>query len=122
MVTLEQVEMGVTSYLDHELMPSLGNENSLQKVLIGTGIGLLLKKNFSKIEEMSQQPFIAAMGIFDENGNIDLDTLKEEVKKNIPKETGLQIDIPMVGTLTFRANDIEKVCEYITQQPSSSVM
>lgn len=111
MVTVHQIEKGIGSFLDNELMPMIG-ENGLQKVIIGTGISLLLHKNIGKIVTMQQNPIVSAMGIFDQEGNIDIDSIKEEMLKQIPEE-GVKVDVPMVGVLTFKKEDISKLHQYI---------
>jgi hypothetical protein len=52
------------------------------------------------------------LGLIDENGHIDIETLYEEAKKQAQKET-IRIDIPLVGTLKLNGDDIEKLYSYI---------
>lgn len=112
MVTIDQVEKGIAEYLDKELMPILP-ETGFQKILIGTGISLIIRKNKDKIAAMQDNSVVKMTGIFDEEGNVDIDVLKEEVSKQMPKE-GVKIDVPVIGGLTFHKSDVEKLYGYIT--------
>lgn len=112
MVTLQQVQNGIASFLDNELMPMLP-QTGLERLMLGTGVSLLLKKNFNKINDLKEQPLIKAMGIFDEEGMVDIDTLKTEIKNNLTDE-GVKIEVPMIGNLTFKKPDIDKLYTYIT--------
>lgn len=112
MVTIDQVEKGIAAYLDKELMPILP-ETGVQKILIGTGIGLVLRKYKGQIAALKDQPFVKMTGIFDDSGNVDVDILKEELTKQIPEE-GFKIEVPVIGGLKFHKADVDKLYNYIT--------
>ena len=111
MVTVTQIEKGLGMFLDSELMPNLPVDG-IQRVLAGTAMALLIKRSGSTIEEYSQHPFIKMLGIVDENGNWDIDTLKTEVKNQMG-DKGITIDVPMIGSMTFHKEDIDKVTTFI---------
>lgn len=111
MTTIQQIQNGVAAYLDNELMPMLP-QTGLERLVLGTGISLLIKKNFSKIELLKENSLIKAMEIFDEEGNVDIDTLKEEIEHNMTNE-GVNLEIPMIGKLTFKKEDVNKLYNYI---------
>lgn len=110
MITLDDLRNGVVRYIDNELMPILP-QSGLEKVVVGTAIGLIIKKNFSKIETFKDHPLVKLTGVMDEEGNIDFDTLAAEIKENIP-ETGISIEAPMIGKMTFKSDDIDKLVQY----------
>lgn len=111
MVSVDKIEKGVANYLDAELMPQLQN-NGVEKVLIGTAASLMIRKTGTIIDGYKDNKLVKMLGIMDEKGNVDVDTLAEELKNNISKE-GIKIDIPIIGTLTFHKEDIDKLCDYI---------
>lgn len=112
MVSIDKIEQGVAAYLDSELMPQLPT-NGVQKVIAGTAISLLIKRSGMILESYKNNQLVKMLGIMDSEGNVDVDILAEELKKNMPKE-GVKVDVPVIGTLTFKENDIEKLYEYIT--------
>lgn len=111
MVSVDKIEKGVANYLDAELMPQL-EKNSLEKVMVGTVASLLIRKTGTIIEGYKDNKLVQMLGIMDEEGNVDVDTLVTELKKNITKE-GVKVDIPVLGTLTFHKDDIDKLYDYI---------
>lgn len=112
MVTIDQIENGVAAYLDAELMPQM-QENGLQKVLIGTVLGIAVKRGSSLILPLRDNPVVKMLEIIDDEGNVDLETLKTEFKKNVP-DSGFVLELPMLGKMTFHRADVDKLYEYIT--------
>jgi hypothetical protein len=111
MVTIDQIQNGVASYLDTELMPKL-SDNKLQKVLTGTMIGIAISKSGDIIRSYKDNAVVKMLGIIDENCNVDIDVLKNELLKQMGND-GVPVDLPMVGTMTFNKSDIEKIYKYI---------
>ena len=111
MVTVQQIQSGLAAYLDAEMMPKLP-ANGVQKVITGAAMGLLIKRSGIIIQEYSQHPFVKMLGITDESGNWDLDSLKTEVKKQIDGN-GFDVEVPMLGVMTFHQADVDKLVTYI---------
>lgn len=111
MVSIDKIEQGLANYLDGELMPQLQN-NGIEKILIGTAASLMIRKSGAIIDGYKDNKLVKMLGLMDENGNVDVEILTEELKNNMPKE-GIKIDVPVVGTLTFRKDDIDKLYDYI---------
>lgn len=111
MVSIDKIEQGVANYLDGELMPQLQG-NGIERVIIGTAASLMIRKSGAIIESYKDNKLVQMLGIMDEKGNVDVDTLVEEVKKNISKD-GIKVEVPMIGTLTFHKEDVDKLYDYI---------
>ena len=92
-------------------MPQLKG-NGIEKVIVGTTASLLIRKTGTIIEGYKDNKLVKMLGIIDDNGAVDVDTLVEEVKKNIPKE-GIKVEVPILGTLTFHKDDVDKLYNYI---------
>lgn len=112
MVTITNIEQGVAAYLDSELMPKLP-ETGLEKVLMGTAISLVIRRAGTIVEGYKNNKAVQMLGIMDAEGNVDVDILAEELKKNLP-ESGVKVEVPMIGSLTFHKADIDKLYSYIT--------
>lgn len=114
MIKYDKVQAGIAKYLDAELITKL-DEDSVQKVLVGVAISLYIKK-FSNLIAMAQdKPAIKMLDIIDDKGNIDIDTIKKELEKQIP-DTGIKVDLPLIGTMTFHKSDIATLYEYIVEE------
>lgn len=111
MVHVSKIEQGLASYLDAELMPSLPN-SGIQKVLVGTAMSVMIKKSSNIVEELKNNSFVKMLGLIDDHGNVDIETLRTEFKKNMPEE-GVKIEIPVVGTMTFTKDDVDTLYDHI---------
>lgn len=111
MVAIDKIEKGVANYLDNELMSQF-QSNGLEKVIVGTAASLMIRKSGAIIASYKDNKLVKMLGIMDDKCNVDVDVLAEEVKKNIPKE-GVKVDIPVIGTMTFHKDDVDKLYDYI---------
>lgn len=113
MVSVDKVEKGIAAYLDAELMPKF-NGGGLERVLVGTVASLVVKRIGTTIASYKDHGLVKMLGIMDDAGSVDIDTLTTEVKKNIARE-GFAIDLPVIGTLTFHSEDIDKLHKFIKE-------
>lgn len=113
MVSVDKIEKGMAAYLDAELIPQL-QKTGIERVIVGTAASLLIRKAGSIVEGYKDNKMVKMLGIMDEAGNVDVDMLVEELKKNVPKE-GFTVDIPIIGTLTFHEEDIDKMHDSIME-------
>lgn len=113
MVSVNKIERGVAKYVDTEIMPHL-DANGVEKVVIGTAVSLLIRRSGAIIGEYKNNKLVKMLGVIDNDGNIDIDMLSEELKKNVSKE-GIKVDVPIIGTMTFHKSDIDKLYGYITE-------
>lgn len=111
MVSVGNIEKGVAAYLDAELMPQL-NKSGWEKVVVGTVVSLAISKAGTIVAGYKDHKMVKMLGIMDDAGNIDVPTIAEEAKKNIGKE-GFSVDVPILGTLTFHQDDVDKLCNFI---------
>lgn len=113
MVSVDKIEKGIAGYLDAELMPQFKG-GSIEKVIAGTTVSLALRKTGAMIDSFKDNPAIKALGIMNSDGDVDIDAIAEELKKNIDKN-GVKIDVPMLGTMTFHKDDVDKLYKYIME-------
>lgn len=113
MVPVSQIEHGLANYLDAELMPQL-QKAGWEKVLVGTVASLAIRRAGTIVKGYKDNKVVKMLGIMDEAGNVDVDTLVAEVKKNVGKE-GFTVDVPVLGTLTFHKDDVDKLYGFIAE-------
>lgn len=111
MVSVDKIGQGIANYLDNEFMPKL-QSNSIEKVIVGTMMSLAIKKSETIVAGYKDNKLVQMLGIMDEKGDIDVDTLVAELKKNISKE-GVKVEVPVLGTVTFNKDDVDKLYDYI---------
>lgn len=113
MTSITNIEQGISSYLDNELMTKLPS-NGIQKVIAATAIAIAIKRIGNVVSSLKDNDFIKMLDIIDEDNNVDVDILRDELKKQIP-EDGVKTDIPMIGVITFHKNDVDRLYDYIIQ-------
>lgn len=106
MVTIRQMENGIARFLDTELLSKM--QGTWQKVVAGTATGILIKRSENILSSLKNNEIVKMMGIISEDGMIDIDILREELKKNVP-DSGVQIDLPMIGRITIKKEDVDKL-------------
>ena len=113
MVSIDNIKQGLADYLDAELMPQL-KTSGVERVVIGTAASLLITRAGNIVEGYKDNKLVKMLGIMDDEGNVDIDTLVTEVKKNITKD-GIRVEVPVLGTLTFHREDVDKLYGYIAE-------
>jgi hypothetical protein len=110
MVTLAQVQQGLTRYADTELMPKI---SGWQKWVFGATISLSLSKISNIFNELKDNAFLNMLDVIDENNNIDIDSIYREFHKQAEKGA-ITFDVPVINMpLTLNANDVEKLYQFI---------
>lgn len=109
MATLNQIKLGVANYIEAEILPKIGG---WQKWVIGAAVSMALNRSDALYEQLRANPVIQTLGVIDNDGYIDIDTLYGEVKKQAQKNS-ISFEVPMVGKLTLNETDVDKIYNYI---------
>lgn len=103
MVSSAQIERGVAIYLEQNLLPRFP-EGSMEKVLLGTGAAIFLRRNLPKIMEF-----------LGDGEQVDEGMLLEEVRKRIP-ESGMKVEnLPFVKSLTIYREDADELIRCVRE-------
>lgn len=111
--SVDQITKGVAAFLDAEVMPLI--ESDWKKVLVGAGISIAISKYSAMLPALGENKVVKDLELIDKDGKFDLDTLAAAVKGQVPKD-GFTVDVPMVGALRFKAEDIDKLYSAIRAQ------
>lgn len=109
MVTYTQVVKGISTYIDTEILPQM---TGFKKIALGVGSGIVLKKADNVYNILKENKIIHALDLVDNNGNINIELLKDEMLLKMGEEK-YPIEIPMIGTLTINKNDVNKLYDLI---------
>lgn len=110
MVTQEQFVNGMINYVDNEVIPKLP---TIGKWGLGSIIVLTSSKTNEIVNLLTSNPIVATIGLVDENGRIYSDRLFTALKTSAQKYGNLVINIPVIGTLSFSADDVDKARMYV---------
>jgi len=116
MVTSEQFINGVIVYAENELMPII--EKPHQKVCFGVVLGTLKHKAREIFENLKNEKVVKLLGIIDDKGQIDLDSLTSSTIDSINRYSNGKFEFDggaLIGKFTFADADIKQLCEYIIQ-------
>lgn len=113
MVSIRRVEKGIATYLDKEMTPKTDTEG-LQGFGIGVATSLLIKRVGNIVEGYKNNGIAQALGVFDKNGNVDVDVLREVLKDNIA-DSGKKMTFPIVGSFTFYKSDVDMLYDCIME-------
>lgn len=83
MTSIDQIRVGLAAFFDHEIKPTLPK---MKGILYGTAVGLVLAKPEKLLEKVV--PAAMMLGIMDDSGQVDMDTLGRELKKQMTAADG----------------------------------
>ena len=107
MVSMVQVENGLTRYIDNELAPKIpadGQNGGLKRIGFLVGLTYMVHKQMPTL--------LKTMGAVDQNGDVDMEGVMMAVKKFMPPD-GLRVQVPVVNELIFYPGDVEQIKSYI---------
>lgn len=112
MKSFEKVLDGALKFFDKEIAPNL---NDWQDIAARIAIGRFYENQPVVIQTLSQNGIVRAFGIMDGDGNIDIERLASDLKREIDKKGKLQLSIPGFGKFAFTGSDVETLCKYIQE-------
>lgn len=114
MVTISQIEAGAIKYIDNEIAPKIPvnvPNGQLKKVVFLAGAAYAVHNS---VQQYANHPMLAQLGAVDQEGNFDVDGILEAARSAIP-EAGFKATVPVLGDLTFYAEDLERLVGYIKE-------
>lgn len=109
MVTLAQVQAGVEKYLETEILSKIPG---WQKWVLGAAASRMLSRSGEIFNTLKSNPIVSAMGVIDEQDQIDIDAIYREFSKQAQRGA-ITFDIPLMGALTVNSSDIDRLYNYI---------
>jgi hypothetical protein len=111
MVTVDKVQKGVSRFLDIEILPKMAGRDKWILTALAT---VYIAKLPEIIRKISEYPAVKILGVIDDAGNIDIDTLMTSIRP-AAMQTPATFTVPMGGTITLTAADLDKLNELIKQ-------
>ena len=111
-VKFETVIDGINRYIDKEIYKNLdGTQEFLARVVVGRMIN-----NSETIKNMLRtNGFARTLCLIDNEGMVEVDTLLSDIRREIERQGSLQLDIPLMGKLTFHADDVDALHKEIVR-------
>lgn len=109
MYKFDKVIKGIMNYIDNEILIKI---DGWQKWVVGAGAGMLMSNTSELFNNLKNNELIKILNIIDADNNINVPKLYEEIRKQAQKGP-VDVNIPMIGTITLNATDVEKLYSYI---------
>lgn len=111
MVTIDKIRMGLTRYIDTEVLPHLQGKD---KWIVAGAATMYLGKLPAIIQAAGNNEAIKVLGIIAPDGSVDVEYIINSVKP-IARNTPASFQLPLsASTITLRENDLDIIMEYIT--------
>lgn len=109
-VKFESVIDGINRYLDKEIY---GNLNDLQEFLARLAVGRINQNSEAIKAALMNNGLARTLCLVDSEGMVDIDSLARDIKMEIDRKGSIQVEIPMIGKLTFRSVDVDVMHDLI---------
>lgn len=112
--TMDEIASAVATYCDTKILPNLGLSHN-KMLFAGIAVSLVIKKYRIYLENMRHSEAVAMLGIFDDSGNVKIDTLKEVL---VSKLSNNSFEIPIAElnkNLKIDAEDVEEVYKLLNK-------
>lgn len=111
MYSYDKVINGFAKYVDSEIVNKIPG---WKKWIVGSGIGMMLSNTENVYSKIKDNEFIKMLNIIDEQGNVNVDDMYKELKKQAQKSNAT-IELPMVGSFVLNEHDVDKLYNFITK-------
>lgn len=103
-VDFERVIDGINKYIDKEIYCNLNNmQEFVARVVVGR-----FNQNMDSIKNnLMHNGFAKTLCIVDSEGKVDVDDIRKSIKREIERQEFLKIEIPLIGTITFKPEDAD---------------
>ena len=110
-VKFESVIDGINKYIDKEIYSGL---NDLQEFAARLVVGRINSNQAVVKNFLMNNGFMKTLGIVDYEGMVDVEQLLSEIREEIERKGSLKVEIPLIGTLTFKSSDVDTLYRMIT--------
>jgi hypothetical protein len=107
----DRVLYGINKYLDKEIYAGM---NDWQEVVARVAVGRIIGNPESLKQSLMANGIVRTFAVMDSEGNVDLEPLMRDLKREIDRKGELTVEIPMFGKMSFVASDIDDIYREIT--------
>jgi hypothetical protein len=111
-MSFEKVINGILRYLNAEIFSKM---SSWQEVLARVAVSRMVESSELLKQSLMENAFFRTFAIVDSHGNIDVEGLMRDLRAQIAEKGKLVITLPMLGSFTFTADDVDELHRYIKE-------
>lgn len=102
----EKVIRGIVKYLDREIYAGM---NDWQEILARLAVSRMIGDEAKLKQTLLGNSFVRTFAIMDGDGNVDVDGLVCDLKKQIEQKGKISLSVPLIGDFKFTAEDVDKL-------------
>lgn len=114
MVHKSNIIPGLSRFIDDNIL-SHYPPTSMKRILMAGAVSLYLKQNEGLIDSITSNPLLKGLGVAREDGMIDIESLRDTLKKEIEKAGYMRVSIPVVGDIDFTTEDVDSLYKCISE-------
>lgn len=107
----EKVIDGLSKYINDEIYAGM---NDLQEFAARVMVGRIINNQENVKEMLINNGFIRTFGIVDAEGMVDVESLANDIKRELSRKEKITFNVPMFGKMTFKPSDVDMLYQNIT--------
>ena len=108
----DKVLRGILKYLDREVY---GKMVDWQEMVARIAVSRIIGDEGKLKQSLMNNSFVRTFSIIDDEGNVDVDGLARDLKRQIEAKGKLEFSLPMLGKFSFVTSDVDTLHRYITE-------
>lgn len=109
-VDINRIINGLHKFIDREIYPTMSD---WQETIARLAINRIVKNPQRLSEKM--HGFMEVMNFTDENGAVNMDELRNELRELVAQKGKIEISVPMFGKYGIKNEDIDRLYAYISE-------
>jgi hypothetical protein len=120
MVHKSSIIPGLSKFIDENVLAQY-SPTSMKRILMAGAVSLYLQQGEGLVDELTSSPLISGLGVTQNNGMINIDPIRDVLKREIQKVGFMRLTVPMVGDIDFTTEDIDALYNDIVQANTQAV-
>lgn len=110
---------GLSRFIDENVLAHYP-ATSMKRILMAGAVSLYIKKNEGLVDTLASNPLFSGLGVVGNNGLIDIELVRDTIKKEVQKAGFMRLSVPMVGDVDFTVDDIDALYRFIIEANTQS--
>jgi hypothetical protein len=111
MVSFEQILDGLARYMNKYFYSNL---NDWQEIVARLAVGRIIGNPETLKQSLAANGIVRTFAVMDSEGNVELEPLMRDLRKEIERKGKMTVEIPMFGKISFLPQDIDEIYREIT--------
>ena len=111
MVSFEQILDGLARYMNKYFYSNL---NDWQEIVARLAVGRIIGNPETLKQSLQANGIIRTFAVMDSEGNVELEPIMRDLRKEIERKGKMTVEIPMFGKISFTGEDLTELYREIT--------